>query len=294
MAYALVGTIGTVATGTNTTVNPTFGTGENRTANNLLIAWIAIDNSTTLPGTPATWTRAISRTGTSTAVAVDYKIASGGDAAPSYTSAATIAVQLAEFSGNRTTGVEDQEGTAAGTTSPQTATTAGADTALGELVISAATSFYSMSATKTTSHTFNNGASDTETSNDATSTASHYNFAYGITTSNAAADSDAYAFTTTNITGSAVAIQSFKLQTSTSTSSSSSSSSSSTVSTSSSSSSKSTSSSSSSSSSSVSSSSSSSSVSLSTSTSTTVAISWNNYLFVKGGGTSLSTGERIR
>ena len=110
MGYQLVGTIGVVVTpGTSHNATPAWGVGENRTAGNLLLCW--------LTGKPvlkpicgsddASWLdpRHLGRRRRLGAIviALYYKIAAGGDAAPSFTSAGSVQqwmAQLGEFSGN--------------------------------------------------------------------------------------------------------------------------------------------------------------------------------------------------
>jgi hypothetical protein len=216
MAYALVGTIGAVTTGTSgASITPAWGTSENRTANNLLICWVDSYAISTLPSAPTGWSIAkqVSSTAVTTA-SIFYKIAAGSDTAPTIgpVSGAILSGQLAEFSGNASSSPLDQTGSATTiSTTPLVATTAGTDAAAGELVVVAMASRYSIAGTKTTTHTLNNGASATSTNNDATSTINHYNFAYGITTGNSSADSDSCAFTTTNSQAQALVIASFKL-----------------------------------------------------------------------------------
>lgn len=215
MAYALVGSAGAVSqSATGASVTPAWGTSESRTANNLLICWIAVDGNSSAPATPSGWSLAVSTTGTSSAAAVFYKIAAGSDAAPTISAVTSgiISAQLAEFSGNASVSPLDKTGSNSGTTSSLTATTAGADAQSGELVIAANAAFYSASATKTFSLSMNNGATATAASNAATSTANHYDFGYGVTTGNSAADNQTFTFTTTKITGVAQVVASFKLK----------------------------------------------------------------------------------
>lgn len=212
MAYAIVGTIGAVSQGTSgAAVTPSWGTSENRTANNLLLCWVAVTGVATLPTTPSGWSIGVQKAGTSVSSTVYYKIAAGSDAAPTIAAitSGVIAAQLAEFSGNTITSPLDQSGSAAGTTSPQTAT-AGAKSKTGtELIVSAAGAFYSAAATKTFSETYNNGGSPTRTQNSGTSTANHYDFAYGTGTGNASSQNHAFTYTTTSITGEANAVATF-------------------------------------------------------------------------------------
>lgn len=207
MAYGLVGSLPAVATGT-TSATPAWGTSQNRTAGNLLICW-CVDQAGTI-ATPAGWTKPVNL---GTQAKVFFKVAAGADAVPTISGGGTFcAALLSEFSGNDTVSPEDKSGTVAGTTTPLTASGGTADTAAAELLIGVGYSNHSMAATNTTSNTFNNGATATgNLNNDATSSAQHYRFSYGITTGNAAASTCAFAYTTTNITGAVSAIASFKL-----------------------------------------------------------------------------------
>ena len=207
MAIALVGSAGTVATGTNS-VSPTFA--QSTTAGNLLICWLATQNGA--PGTPSGWTAAV---GGTAQTEVYYKANCGaGETAPTISDNVStfMAAMLCEFSGAATTSPLDQKSTrATGTTSPQTATAAAVDAASGELVISVDLFIYSMAATKTTSDTYNHATPTTNRNNDATSTANHYRMAWGTTTTNASADSNQVAFTTTNVSVVSCVVVTFKL-----------------------------------------------------------------------------------
>ena len=212
--FGLVGTIGTAIIGGNdAAVNPTFGTGENRTAGDLLVLYAAGLKTATQPATPSGWTAAVFKAGTQCSASIFLRIATGEDAAPTIAAipSTEVACQLAEFSGNSTkiASIIDQIGTAAGTSSPLAATTGGDDYTPGELILTCAGLMYSAGGTKSTSDTLNNGAVATTTANTAGSQI--YDFSYGVTTGNSAPDSDSFSFTTTNITGVALAIVSLKL-----------------------------------------------------------------------------------
>lgn len=57
MAFARVGTIGTAVQGAaGAGVSPGWGTGQNRTAGNLLILCVSVAQTATLPTTPSGWT----------------------------------------------------------------------------------------------------------------------------------------------------------------------------------------------------------------------------------------------
>ncbi len=219
MAFALVGTIGAVSVspGGGGAVTPNWGTGESRTAGNLLVCWYGVGNdgtNATVSGTG--WLVAKQAGGTSQNTGIAYKVATGGDAAPTITptlfGSGIVSAQVAEFSGGI---ILENTGTGSGTSSPQTVVCGSANKANGNLVLVACAPFYNAAATKTTGHSLNNGATANTTKNDGTSTANHYSFTYGITTGHSVADSDSYTFTTTNITGNASCIASFRLPVST-------------------------------------------------------------------------------
>jgi hypothetical protein len=214
MAYALIGTIGAVSQGAaSAAVTPAWGTGESRTAGNLLICWVSGTAVATLPTTPSGWTIAKQQAGTSCSVTIYYKVAAGSDAAPTIAAATSgvWAVQLAEFSGG-TASPMDQSGAVIGITNPLTATATAADADSGNLVIACDAQFYGMAATHTyTGLIFNNGATAVVTNNSAVSTANNYCNAYGLqTTSNSSADTFSLNAVTTQLTGGALVLASFK------------------------------------------------------------------------------------
>lgn len=217
MAFALVGTIGAVSLGAaNTAVTPAWGTSENRTAKNLLVCWVAVHATATLPGTPAGWSIGVQKAGTSMSVTAYYKVATGTDSAPTIAAmgASTyIQAQLAEFSGGADGAPVANAGVGtAGTTSPIVATLGAIDPTNGTLVVVVGASFYSAAATKTLTHTVTGGAATiTASNNNSTSLARHYAFGRGPTTTHGSADSDSFAQTTTSITGGAVGLVSFLL-----------------------------------------------------------------------------------
>jgi hypothetical protein len=203
MAYALVGSIGTNVTGT-TSVSPSFG--QTPTANNLLVAWVG-DTAATI-NTPSGWTKIAGSN-----MVFYYKVAAGSDAAPTFSdaSATFMTASLGEFSGGATSSLEDQNANNVGTTSPQTPTCGAADTASGELWVGGVFLTYSMSATKVTTWSLNNGAITAFWDNDSVSSANHYRFGYCVTTSNASADANTETFTTTNISTHTFRMQTFNL-----------------------------------------------------------------------------------
>ena len=157
----LVGTIGTaVQSSASGSASPTFGASENRTAGNLLILFVSVTKSATLPTTPDGWYILSQVAGTSTSATIYFRAATGSDAAPVIAGITNglIAAQLAEFSS--TTATIDRTATATGTTSPNTATAGGTNAATGELIV--------MSSGDTRS--VNRASNDTWTSNDGTVT----------------------------------------------------------------------------------------------------------------------------
>lgn len=217
MAIALVGTVGTPSQGAaGAAVTPGWGTGESRTANNLLILWVDVTGTATLPTTPSGWSIGAQRAGTSCSATVYYKVAAGTDSAPTVAAitSGVIAAQLAEFSGAASTTPLDQSGVNSGTTSPITATYAGADAASGELLVSAGADFRSVARTPSDTHTSNHVTTmtgGTGYSNNGTSSVNHYSNAWGLTNSNSGANTAVLTIsTTTSLTGAAVASCTFK------------------------------------------------------------------------------------
>lgn len=212
MTFSLVGSLGAYGSGT-----PAWGTGESRTAGNLLICWVNFTVHSAQPTISSGWSTAATITfGTPMfgGATVFYKVATGGDAAPTLTVGASGQVlngQLGEFSpgGSGTISI-DQTGTSTGTTSPLVTTAGGVDVAIGELVVWATSIAYSAAATKTISSSLNNGTA-VDLNDSATSTASHYANGYAITTAHSSADAETGTFTTTSIQGAATALCSFSL-----------------------------------------------------------------------------------
>lgn len=207
MAYALVGSAGTVATGSGS-ASPAFG--QATSAGNLLIAWvIAVGGGATTSASG--WSKAVAR---GDLTAIWYKPGSGaGETAPAFTGTGNMFAMLAEFSGGATSSPFDQGIAQGGAgTSPVVATNTSADVQAGELLVSAARDALSKAGTATTSSTFNNGATPTtNANNDSTSTTDHYRFDWGITTGNSAADSNSHANGSMNLSATDVVIGSFKL-----------------------------------------------------------------------------------
>ena len=215
MAISLVGALGAVSTGASgAAVTPAWGTGETRLTGNLLVLHVAATGSASLPPAPSGWSIAIQRAGTSCSASVFFRIALGGDGAPTVAalSGGTINARLSEYTGNDPSSgsVLGANGASSGTGSPQSATNYAVDAALGGLMVSALALIRSSAATLALNTATYNNATATYTSNAAVSTVSHYGFGYGTTTANAAADSDSEAFTATSITGAALGLAYFK------------------------------------------------------------------------------------
>jgi hypothetical protein len=210
MAIALVGSLGTVAQGT-TSATPAYG--QTPTAGNLLVCWVSSGSSTNPSNSDGTWS-GVPVIGTGgRRQSIYYKIAAGGDAAPTITGGNALFAMLGEFSGVASTPLDQSTSTGAtGTTSPQTATLSSADAHAGDLVL------YSASTTNSTSQTepagpnvaLNNGASSNETTNGGSSV-THYWFGWGVTTGNSAADSASLTFTTARISAVALTLASFSV-----------------------------------------------------------------------------------
>jgi hypothetical protein len=216
VGYLLVGTIGAALQGaTAASVTPAWGAGENRDAGHLLVCWVGVVGGGTAASTPSGWSVGLNVVGnlTSSAAAVFYKIAAGGDAAPTIAgiSGEFITAQLAEFSGNTATPL-DQTGSDAGAASSPLAPVCGAaDAGAGELVCVAMAAQYVSAGTETFTDNLNNGMVGQVTDNASTSTANHYHFVWATTTGNSAADSDSIAYTTVNLAGANAIIVSFKV-----------------------------------------------------------------------------------
>jgi hypothetical protein len=214
MAWALVGTIGTAVQGAaSADASPAFGASENRTAGNLLVLFSSVTKSATLPSTPAGWTIAKQVAGTSTSATIYYKVALGSDAAPTITGVTNgqIAAQLAEFSGV-VASVVNQSGSATGTSSPVTATNAGADTSTNSLILMASGDTRSANRAPNDTWTSNHVTAVTAAgNNNGVSNQVHYSFGYGNTNSTSGADTAILtASVTTSITGIAVVDAVFK------------------------------------------------------------------------------------
>src|SRR5262245_35490179 len=181
MAWALVGTIGTAVQSTaGGSASPAWGTGENRTAGNLLVLYVGVNKSATLPSTPQGWNVAAQVAGTSTSATIFVKAAEGSDAAPSISgiTSAFISAQLAEFSG--AIPVQHQSGTNTGTASPVTATNGGASQATNSLILIASADTRSTNRASNDTLTSNHVTTMTQAgNNNGVSNQQHYSFGYG-------------------------------------------------------------------------------------------------------------------
>jgi hypothetical protein len=208
MAIALVGSLGTVATG-STSCSPTFA--QATTAGNFIVAWSASNG--TAPSTPSGWTAGLTGSPGATCQIFYKEDCSASEAAPtfSYTGGTVSGACLAEFSGVVTSSSLDETlgGTQGSNSSPFTLTANAPDIVSGELIIGVSYLFYTMAATKTTSHSYNNGTQVAVGNNDSTSAAGHFRFSYAITTTNASADALTATFTTTSISSNGHRIATF-------------------------------------------------------------------------------------
>lgn len=203
MAYALVGTIGAASQGAavNTAVTPAYG--QTPTAGNLLICFVAITGSSVLPTTPSGWSIAIQSNNNSCSSHLFFKIAAGGDTAPTISAIVTGmgAAQLAEFSGNGTT--KDKAGAGGSATSPIALGLGTASTESGELLVVTGADFRSAARTPNDTWTSNHGTITQAGNNNGASSVNHYSFGYCLaTTSNSGQDTATMTCSvTTSLTG---------------------------------------------------------------------------------------------
>lgn len=206
MAVALVGSLGTVNTGTTTT-SPTFA--QATTAGNFLVFWASMTNTAGVnlhPTPPSGWDFVLRSSagsgGLNSAFAAVYckPFCAAGESAPSITSADAVfsAGALGEFSGVATAPpflAASNGGAGLGTV-----TLSRADLASGALLLACDTELLTKAGTITTGQSFNNGAAPSgNLNNDATSTLSHYRYAFGITTGNTVADTNTPSTSTMNL-----------------------------------------------------------------------------------------------
>lgn len=211
---SLVGTVGAAGPSVSNgggSRTPAWGTGSNRTAGNLLVAICSDPSTNTFWSTgnpPAGWSTAITKAGASFgAVGIYYKIAAGGDAAPTFNGGNRLYAQLMEFTGNAAASVLDQTGTLAFAATPATVTAAAADAASGELIIAAFSTRDLTNANTTLA--MNNATAQASNSNGGTAP-DMFNFGYGITTGNASADSATQTVSAGSVAGGAAVIATFK------------------------------------------------------------------------------------
>ncbi len=190
MAYALVGSIGTVATGSNS-LSPTYA--QATSAGNLLIFILVTRDAQGVNSMTQSFVNAVNQLDATNALTAEiwYKAnCAAGETAPVATITGGLtgaAGVLAEFSGGATSSPVDTFGGANSATSPDAVTATGTLVEIGELVISSSVYQSTKAETVTTANSYNNGATPTgNLNNDATSIALHYRFAYGITTGTAA------------------------------------------------------------------------------------------------------------
>lgn len=189
--------LGTVASSTTSPVSPAFG--QATAAGNFLVAWVG-GGGAAAPSTGASGWLQNPNTASNAQSTVWYKPnCSANETAPSFTQSGTVSQMyalLGEFSGVALSSPLDQNnvGLAASPT-----VMVGADSVAGELLILADFLSGTKSATVTISDSFNNGATAAGLNNGSTKTTFHYDFLWGVTTSNASADS--WTFTHTPSTG---------------------------------------------------------------------------------------------
>ena len=218
MAFALVGAAGAATQGAaNSAVTPAWNAGAARTVGNLLLLFVSCTGVNGGTPTITGWT-AVTATGTSCSANIYWRIATGADAAPTVPAivSGVVAAHLEEWSGgSNAASPVDRSGTAAGTTSPQTATLAAADVATAELMAMSAADFRSVARASNDTWTSNHGTPTLQASNNGISSVNHYSHATLVTNSNAAANTAIVTLSvTTSITGIAVVAVSFLLYTS--------------------------------------------------------------------------------
>lgn len=219
MAYALVGTPSAATVGTaGNSITPTWGTGLNRTAGNLLICCCDAFLVATFPTTPSGWSVATQLTnanGLGSSISLYYKIAAGSDAAPTLgpVTSAILVGQLLEFSGNASSSPLDRFASTGLTSSPQTVNLGATDATAGELLMIVSADQRSAARTPTDTLTSNVGTVVQDGNNNAASSANHYSFGHVIsTTSNASADTATVTCSTsTSLQALTIGAASFKL-----------------------------------------------------------------------------------
>jgi hypothetical protein len=189
MAIALVG-VGTLGVGgAGAAFTPSWGA-LTRVAGDLLVGWAASTPGAGSLIPPTGWTIGVFQNTTVGSVTIAstivYKIATGGDVAPTFSAVAgnTWTVLLGEFSGTSRTNVADHAGgTTIITASPITSSASGIDSNVGELILSINNMHGTTLITRTLTNSFNNGASNNNVANNNTASVdNHYSFDWGITT----------------------------------------------------------------------------------------------------------------
>jgi hypothetical protein len=207
-----VGAIGTVAAGsTNTALSVFYGTGATVGTGRTGVLWVIGTGTNTFPTTPGGWSVLDQAQGTNCSISLFVR-----ETAPADGTSVTIAAlasttwqgQLGLFQGVAGTPL-DQHGHNNGTASPVAATAGAADSAIGDLIVAGGVCRAAVG-TATTSNTMNSGVTNNDTANDASSSAIHYRFTWGVATDNGSADSVSFATNQGTIQGLAVAIASLK------------------------------------------------------------------------------------
>jgi len=218
MAIALVGSIAAHVHVTTTSGTPTLG--QATTAGNLLISWVTDNAASANQVTTAATGWTLVGTGSFfTGVGNTYVFyrpnCGAGEAAPTFTLTGNTDgnISIAEFSGAATVSPVDASGVASGGPggSPLTNNATTVDGQVGDLIVTSDIAAWSTSAARTTTATYNNGATAILASSQSGSAARFYEFAYGFTTGNSVADQDSYAVSvTTGMIGLMSMLASFK------------------------------------------------------------------------------------
>lgn len=218
MSAALVGSRGAVSNVAAATVTPAMANGT-PTAGSSLVAFVgARGNGNAITCNDGSWTKIADVVqGTLGRLTIWYKpLCDGTETSPQWacTSAGGMVAGISEFSGlaGLQTQTYDQQGANSATTSPVTATCGAADAQPAEMVFSALYAIYSVAGTKTTSQTYNNGVTATDSqNNDGTSSLGHHRSSWGTTTGKSVADNDQVTATATNLTALLAVVASFKV-----------------------------------------------------------------------------------
>jgi hypothetical protein len=199
MAISLVGTIGSVVVGTSgSSLTPTWGSGESRSAGNLLVCWVTGTGHSPTPVANG-WSLASVSGYSSPAYftsAILYKVATGADAAPTITASTGLTwyAQLGEFNGTSANPLV-RAVNASSSTQSVTATSPVADPLSKNLIITSTAFYRNIAAVTTINNTLNNGASSVNTNNSSSNVTQNYSFGYGLTTGNSSPDSQTISWT---------------------------------------------------------------------------------------------------